>query len=150
MAALDPTFDRAILQIAAGLFPAGFDTGPDAPNTLEGLTAHVRATGRMLVWNGASTGTIFGSPEVNFAFRAWHDAIHVLGNHAFTLEGELEVAEVQKAWLRSHYPNHPNLSRWVRLIDIEVVEQSKHFAAYGAFPEDQRAFAEGLIGTLRS
>lgn len=141
MVALDPTFDEAIMAAVKAFLPRGFYAQPEAPSTLDGIIGHYRATGRVRVWDGASDHTIFGSPRVNHAFRAWHDLCHIAGNFPFTLEGEKAAAEMQKGHLKWLFPDHPSLERWCRLIDIEVVGQAEHFEATGQFPEDQRAFA---------
>lgn len=142
---LDIGFNVAVRHIASRLFPCGFDTTPDAtlaPSTLDGLKAHIAATGRMLVWSGASDATIFACPETNHAFRAWHDWCHWRFSLPFDLAGERAAAAVQKGHLATIYGrSHPDLARWQRLVDIEVTGQVEHYEATGEFVEDQMAFA---------
>ena len=135
-------FNVAVNHIAARLFPNGYDVSERAPESLPALNQHIAATGRMLVWSGASNDTIFADPETNWAFRAWHDWHHWKLQAKFTPEGERAVYEAQCALLSSLYPGHHLLSKWRALLDIEVNGQLAHEATYGSFPANQRAFAE--------
>jgi hypothetical protein len=140
---LDLGFNIAVRTIAARLFPCGFDITADesaAPSTLEALQAHIEATGRMLVWSGASDHTIFACPETNWAFRAWHDWAHWRYALPFDLAGERAVCEVQKANLATVYPGRPSLPLWGRILDLEITAQAEHFTTTGSFPIDQVAF----------
>lgn len=141
---LDIGFNVAVRHIASRLFPCGFDTTPDelfAPMTLDGLKDHIAATGRMLVWEGASDGTIFACADTNHHFRAWHDWCHWRHDLPFDLAGERAVAEVQKSHLATLYRGNPSLARWQRLIDIEVTGQVEHYHTTGEFVADQMGFA---------
>lgn len=59
--------------------------------------AERRASGRppflVPVNGGQSDGTIYGTPEANHAFRAWHDALHLELRAGFTEDDEIRVAE---------------------------------------------------------
>ncbi len=145
-APLDRAFNVAVLHMASRLFPTGFDVAAEAPSTLEELTSHVRKTGRMLVWNGASENTIFADPEVNYAFRAWHDWQHLMYQFPFTLEGERAAAEAQIAQLSRLYDGAA-LARFARLVLCEVVGQAEYKERTGDFPTDQVAFARDWLAT---
>lgn len=97
----------------------------------------------LTVWSGASDATIYGAPEVNHAFRAWHDAAHVAGMHEFTLAGEAATAERQVRELLAAYPRAPRA--WLALLRAEVTGQAEHFAAHGSFPADQAAFIRSYV-----
>lgn len=143
---LCPHFNAAVVGVTARLFPTGFDTGPDAPNTFEDLMAHIERTGRMLVWDGASDRTIFGSPEVNHAFRAWHDWAHWRFRLPFTPEGERAACAVQQDHMRRLYGDNA-LSRWFcALLEAEIIGQIEYHTAHGDFPVDQRAFVVDWLG----
>ena len=71
--ALDIQFNAAVLTICNRILPAGYDVAAVAPETYEELIAHLDAGRRMLVYSGGAEQTIYGDPEVNYAFRAWHD-----------------------------------------------------------------------------
>jgi hypothetical protein len=146
MTTLSVRFNVAVLQIAARLFPTGFDVSDTAPDTFDKLKSHVEQTGRMLVWNGASDATIFGDPEVNYAFRAWHDWCHLAGNHPFTPEGERGAANLQIQHIREIYGYTADANEMVRLIDAEVNGQvTYHEHHNGDFPADQVAFVKHYL-----
>jgi len=137
---LNEEFNCAVLTIANRLFPTGYDVAEKAPETLDELNAHIAKTYRMVVWNGASHNTIYGSPEVNWAFRAWHDWCHWRYQLPFTPEGERAAAYVQIAHIVRLYGNDWDAIDYAALILAEVVGQAAFYEATGQFPEDQVAF----------
>lgn len=92
-------FCDAVNTIALRLFPAGFDTGPHAPNSYEELAAHVAETGRMLVTDHMTEDCEFDRPTYH-AFRAWHDWCHLKGGFPFNLGGECAAVRMQLAMVR--------------------------------------------------
>lgn len=143
---IDLGLNIAINAIAARLFPAGYDVAEDAPNDFEALKKHVATTGRMLVWSGGSDQTIFGDPETNWAFRAWHDWHHVNRNLPFTPEGEQAVVEWQINDLLKVYGDGEQVQRWARILRCEVDGQVEYQNNHdGAFPKDQRAFTQAYL-----
>lgn len=142
---LDRGFNSVVQAMARRFMPQGFDVSSDAPDTLEALRKHYKKTGRILVWNGASDRTIFGDPEVNFAFRAWHDYTHLKISAPFDRPGETAVALVQTAdmYQRMGYCN--NSRRYARIIDAEIVGQLRHQETFGEFPEDQLGFVQAYL-----
>jgi hypothetical protein len=139
----------AARHLADRLYPTGFDVGPDAPDTFEALTAHVAETGRMKVWNGASGQTVFGDPETNFAFRAWHDWAHWRYALPFTMAGEIAAAHVQAAHIVRLYGNDDETVEAVALLLCEVIGQADCAAKTGRFPIDQAGFARKHVGQFR-
>lgn len=78
---LYPALNKAVEHIVDVLMPDGFDTTDNEEhcNTYRKLEGYHKATGgRIIVWTGASNRTIFGAPEINHAFRAWHDWCHLV------------------------------------------------------------------------
>jgi hypothetical protein len=108
-----------------------FEVSDRAPGTFADLVAS-RTGGLLQVWPGASEGTIYGDPRVNWAFRAWHDALHLSLGAGFDLEGERRVAEEQARVL--------GCDGMGAIVLAEVLDQAEHFARTGAFPTDQAAF----------
>lgn len=138
---INQAFNVAVLRMAGLIFPKGFDIGPDAPQSLEALREHAKKTGRMLVYNWASDDTIFGDPEVNWAFRAWHDWTHLQVNGAFDIPGEISVATRQIEDLTKVYGHGKQTDEFSKLIWAEVMGQVFYAGHHnGAFPNDQRAF----------
>ena len=136
---LDVGFNVAVLQIVSRLFPCGFDVSDNAPDTFEKLQAHYQETGRILVWSGASEQTIFGDPEINYAFRAWHDWRHITESADFSPDGERTVCEKQKADIREIFDG-AQADRFCALLEAEIIGQLAHEKRYGRFPENQRGF----------
>jgi hypothetical protein len=137
---LSTHFNAVVQTMANRVLPTGFDVGPDAPHTFEGLQAHYDRTGRIKVWDGASSETIFGDAEINYAFRAWHDAVHLKFALPFTFQGECAVADIMKEQVRKVYGDGAYTRFYCNLIECEVVAQADHFRRTGEFPADQVAF----------
>lgn len=105
-----------------------------APDSFERLNRHI---GRLVVWFGASEDTIYGNASVNWAFRAWHDSLHLKLGAPFTFEGEKLVALEQ-----ARLVDNPRLGD---IIMAEVVGQAEHLEKHGEFPANQRAFIEAYL-----
>lgn len=105
--AFDIHFNAAVLTICSRVLPGGYDVSDAAPETYEELIAHLDAGGRMLVYSGGSEQTIYGDPEVNFAFRAWHDWCHWQGRYDFSHEGEHAACAMQGEHLVTVYGESP-------------------------------------------
>lgn len=144
-APMDRGLNAAILHVANRLFPCGFDVCDVAPDTFDGLKAHVEITGRMLVWNGASDRTVFADDEVNFAFRAWHDLRHLTADAPFTPEGEAAACEAQIADLVTLFGDDERTRRWAAIMRAEVNGQVAHLERHGAFPVDQAGFVAAWL-----
>lgn len=148
-AALDPEFDRVVVERARTCFPEGYDVVDDAPQTLEEINQLLNSGARMKVWSGASQFTIYGAPEVNFAFRAWHDWTHWKGQFPFNVTGEAATANAQVNELRTVYGDSENTRRWACLIYTEVVGQVLYADINnGTFPGNQRLFVKELSSVL--
>jgi hypothetical protein len=143
--ALDIHFNVAVLTICKRLLPEGYDVAIDAPETYEQLIARLDSGERMLVYSGGSERTIYGDPEVNYAFRAWHDWCHWRGRHDFSYAGERAACEMQGAHLVTVYGDCPRTRRWRRILRAEVIGQREYFDHHGVFPDDQRAFVEAYL-----
>lgn len=142
---LSRSFNVAVLQACNRVLPLGFDVSDKAPESLESLLSHYQNHGRVLVWSGASEHTIFGDREVNYAFRAWHDSRHIVGNHDFTFEGESAVCDMQVQDLLAIYGKCDAFYKFERLLIAEVIGQALFFEARGAFPENQIAFTSAYL-----
>lgn len=80
--------------------------------------------------------TIFGDPEVNWKFRAFHDFLHIVHGLDFTFESELLVNYEQ-----TKIAFEAGLSKFdIQLLNIETAGQIVYFKKYGEFPKDQRKF----------
>jgi hypothetical protein len=100
---------------------------------------------RIVVWSGASDATIFGDPEVNYTFRAWHDWCHWRGRLPFDFKGEQGVCEMQCGHLLSLYGDSNRTRRWCRIVDAEVIGQRLYFDRFGRLPSDQYDFVVAYL-----
>ena len=146
---LSVRFNVAVLHIAGRILPNGFDVSENAPQTFDSLVAHYEKTGRILVWNGASEKTIFADSEINFAFRAWHDSKHILGNHDFTIPGEMAALELQQADIRAIFDG-ATADYFCAIVDAEIRGQAMYNLACGGFPIDQAGFARAFLADAES
>ena len=142
--ALDLGFNHAVGLLASRYAP-GWQAADDAPNDFETLKAWHKRDGFITVWKGASDSTIFGEPYYNWAFRAWHDAVHLTYDLPFTQEGEEAAAEMQCQHIMRHFGDDSRSRKWCELIRCEVAGQAAHYAQTGEFPADQIAFAKGYL-----
>jgi len=143
--ALDIQFNAAVLSTAHRLFPCGFLVVEEAPQTYEELIAHLDAHQSMLIWSGGSEKTIYGDPEVNYAFRAWHRWCHWRGRHDFSFEGEYAAYQTQAGHLVTLYGDCPRTHWWHSILYAEIIGQHEYRDVHGHFPDDQRAFVEAYL-----
>jgi hypothetical protein len=136
---------RAILETATRLLPNGFDVSHDAPQTFEQLDVLLSSGGRMRVWSGASSDTIYRDSGVNFAFRAWHDLCHWRGAFPFTVDGEIATCEMQCRQLLNFYGDNDVTRSWSAVLRAEVIGQALYFQQHKRFPEDQASFVTGYL-----
>lgn len=145
-APLSVPFNVATLHIANRLWPKGWDVSDNAPSTYPDMVASFKATGRHTVWAGASDRTIFGDPEVNYAFRAWHDWHHIVHRLDFTDAAEHEVLAGQCSDAREIYGNGGIADGFCRILRAEIIGQLGYKNAHGDFPSDQRGFVSAYLG----
>lgn len=144
--ALDWELDEAVVAMAKVVCPSGFDAADEAPSSFAELKAHMQSGQRMRVWSGASDFTIFGSPEVNHASRAWHDYHHYTGGHDFTIPGEAATVLAQVADLKLAYGDHAKAKLWRALLFGDIIGLSLYGDLHdGVFPIDQRRFVRDFV-----
>ena len=119
-----------------------FEARDIAPSTVPELFG-AGSVGTLTVWNGASDGTMFGAANVNHAFRAWHDGLHLATRIGFTVDEEIELGRRQ-AELVARLSG----DRLATLIWLEVAGQASEFKRTGAFVADQVAFARTELKRL--
>lgn len=141
---LNVRFNVAVNHIAAKVLPRGFDVSADAPPDYDSLVAHYRATGRVLVWSGASERTIFADAHVNHAFRAWHDARHISGGHDFSRNGEFCTMVDMMADVSAIYDGQ-TAATFRTILRAEILGQREFQDRFGGFPLDQMAFVRDYM-----
>lgn len=118
--------------------------GP-APSSLDELLGAWPGSGPVPVSGANAEHTIWGHPDLNALFRAWHDAEHVRLSAEFTTEGERAVA---CAAVRL-----PENVGDADILWVETWGQHVHRVRHGVYPRLQRAFTvcavrEGIESAL--
>jgi len=142
---LDIGLNVAVQHIAARYCPTGFDVSESAPNSFNELITHIETTGRICVYSGGSDQTIFADAETNYAFRAWHDAIHFNNRFEFTTLGEFETWRAHCRDLFKLFGENKKTHKWADLLYAEIVGQAEYLARHGSFPANQYAFTVDYI-----
>lgn len=137
MTALYRKLDDAIVTLAGDVLPDGFDVADDAPHTYQELIVLIDGGHRMKVWSGGTRHTIYGRPEVNYAFRAWHDWWHWRIRAPFTPDGETATCEAQIAHLNRRLGPDAKAEA---LLKAEIIGQTEYHRWHKRFPDDQRGF----------
>ncbi|QPC44957.1 hypothetical protein HW532_20990 [Kaustia mangrovi] len=144
-APLSIILDHCTLFMAKQCWPDGFNVGPDAPSSYKALVREHDKYGFITVFDGGSDHTIFGSPETNIAFRAWHDWCHLHLGADFSSEGEAAAAALQIKHLRQYGREHfippAAIDHAALLIDAEVNGQNRYYQKHKKYVKDQRSFA---------
>lgn len=124
----------------------------EAPATLETLIGRFinEFDGRrtIAVSEAHSDRTVFGAPEMNHAFRAWHDWAHIRHKLPFTPEGEHAAYLLQLDDMRRVCGAITNARALRNLLWAEVVGQVQYELTHGEFPEDQVAFVARLVRAI--
>lgn len=143
--ALDIQFNAAVMTMANKVCPVGWLVGDGCPKSYDELIERLDAGNMMFVFDGGSEKTIYGCPEVNYAFRAWHDWCHWKGRFDFSYAGEFAVYRMQCAHLNIVYGCSRQTRRWKRILYAETIGQFDYLRTHGEFPDDQRAFVEAYL-----
>lgn len=119
----------------------GYGEAMDAPDTLQGIReAFLKARKdrqAFPVYAGASDKTVYLSPEGNWAFRFWHDILHVIHASDTTFEDEVKLGWLHVQAVEKEFGKG---SLEARIMGWDTVGQSAYHAIMGNFPEDQRQF----------
>jgi len=119
-----------------------FDLTDDNTFDYQGIVKYYGTHGKLIIWSGGSDCTIFGKPEDNYKFRAWHDLHHILNGYDFSQSGEYKTYMSQMKDIMTYADSWPQCKLFGRIIDIEINGQVDYQRKHGYFPEDQRAFME--------
>jgi hypothetical protein len=121
------------------------------------MKADYDARGRIRVNVENSTNTIFGTPTINWQFRAWHDMCHILTGADFSRDGELAACREMQRQIDA-LPDYTRVEKeeFKRIVWIEVMGQYEYYQQEGKYPDNQyeffindgeayAAFAEGQL-----
>jgi hypothetical protein len=103
-----------------------------APNTERGLFN----ASSLVIWTGESDTTIFRDASVNWAFRAWHDSLHLKTRLDFSVDAEIELGRIQASQCYNQFAD---------LIYAEVAGQAMHYKLTGLFVSNQIEFAKQYL-----
>lgn len=104
----------------------------ESPTTYEAVKQQAES-GVYHVFSGGSTDTIFSSRKVQYAYRAWHDSIHIENEIDFSMESELQVAKLQEEIALSNGVN----PRDAMLLRYDLECHIKYYYAKGQHPDLQ-------------
>lgn len=123
-----------------------FVASSKAPETLAEIKAEWDLSVAMrlpfTVWSGASDATIYMSKGANWAFRFWHDYLHVAHLKETSLDDELYLGRLHIEAVEEEFGKG---SLEALLMEADTIGQSNHCDKTGAFPEDQLQFAIDYI-----
>lgn len=128
---------RSRASLLCRLHGKTYGPSADAPGTLPELRQEWREK-HFRVWEGNSDRTIYLDAAGNYAFRFWHDSLHVLHNKSTTLADELSLGNMHTTVARNTYGQDAAL-----LMRIDTIMQSKYESRWGEFPTNQLGFAWG-------
>ncbi len=135
--------NAAVHSMACRVWHKGYDLcdsdDPNIPDNPWGYWTEIERRGRPTIYTGYSDNTIFGEPEFNWDFRAWHDWTHYILKAPFTLTGELAVAHRQCEDIATVF-DHYSTIEWQRLIMADVYGQALFFQKTKQFPVYQKNF----------
>lgn len=144
----------------AGRLGFGWRPVVDAPSTYQQLRGALDHSLNILeplpVSSENSASVIYDDPEVNFAFRFWHDVSHVQHGLSFALEDELELALWHLKVLEQSGTARESIA--YRLLEADLLGQLLLLGLVGRFPFDQEQFVltcallgldRGLLAEIR-
>ncbi len=147
--ALDLAFNAAVQTMARKVWRNGYDVSNDpcyaAQDDHLAYFDQISEDRRVTIYTGGSEHTIFGEPEINWDFRAWHEWTHYILRQPFTLDGELAVAHRQCEDLARVYGHEARTARWQQLIMAEVYGQALYYKRNGRFPIAQSMFDQTYL-----
>lgn len=140
---LEKDFNAAVSELSAFIVSKAaeckargwnYHVSDNAPETYEALKQY--ADSRELPIAGYACDTAIFTPEVNQAFRFWHDVRHLELDKGFTLLDELAVAsdhidEARQAGLSPLA---------IEILNADTSGQSLYHDRWGDFPANQTAF----------
>ncbi len=125
----------------------GWSARPDAPDKYPLLREHyeqVRRSGGPLHVSSYNSGNVvFTSPEVNHAFRFWHDMHHLKLGLSFKFVDEIELGLWHLEQLQRAGFGRSSLES--RLLETDVLGQNYLYSVAKCHPTDQLAFVRRCL-----
>ena len=131
---------------------------PYAPGSWKSLRAwsrHATPNDSLPVYQGGCDRTIYSNPRYNYAFRAWHDKIHLDLGLSFSKLDEIKVCNEHVRQIREHAIMFNLNEDDVRAMHCDVAGQVLYYYKYNEFVNDQALFVgacmeNGIFSTLDS
>ncbi len=123
-----PETEAWLLRVAPKHFASA-----DSPTTFEAVKKQAEPYGIYHVFNGGSTDTMFSERKYQYAYRAWHDSIHMAHELDFSKESELLVARLQEKIALKHGIN----PRDAKILRLDLETHIYYYYAKGEHPVKQ-------------
>jgi hypothetical protein len=109
----------------------------------------------MPVYDGGSDKTIYSHARYNYAFRAWHDKVHLELDAGFGKLDEIRVCNEQVRQARARFVMLALSEEDIRAVIADVAGQVLYYYKHGEFVKDQALFVgacleDGIFTTLDS
>lgn len=127
--------ENAVFNIAKKLVK-NWRVSSDAPNSYEALKKDYAIKGIITVYDGGCDKTIYSTPELNHAFRAWHDYTHLKHDLDFSRRGEFSVCDIQLDLLRVY--NVPDY--YLNIFEADIKGQILYYNKHKKFVDNQIKF----------
>ena len=129
-----------------------------APSSFKALKAwdsHADPTDSMPVYAGGCDNTIYSHPRYNYAFRAWHDRVHLDLDLGFGKLDEIRVCNEQVRQARARSVMLGLNEDDIRALTADIAGQVLYYYKYNEFVNDQALFVgacleHGIFTTLES
>lgn len=149
-----PTLEAFVLNQAPRHHPAC-----DAPNSWTALKAwgyDAKPGDSMPVYDGGSDKTIYTHARYNYAFRAWHDKIHLDSGLGFNKLAEVMVSNIHVRQARRAMIMFNLTEEDFKALRYDVAGQVLYYYRYNEYVNDQAAFVQacfdngGLFNVINS
>jgi hypothetical protein len=126
---------------------------PDSFTKLKAWEAQSVPGEAMPVYDRGCDKTIYSHPRYNYAFRAWHDRVHLDLDAGFGKMDEIRVCNEQVRQARERFVMLGLNEDDIRALTADVAGQVLYYYKYGEFVDDQSMFVadcmdDGIFTTL--
>lgn len=128
-----------------------YATSPDAPTNLQEMQMAYRKClidkrVPFPIWDGASDKTMYMTAADNYAFRFWHDILHLALYAETILADELELGHIHVGCVMAEFGMY---SLEAAMMRADTIGQSEYAAKNnGNFPDDQLTFVKEYVHAL--
>ena len=96
---------------------------------------------RMPVFDGGCDDTIYPDAATNYAFRAWHDSIHLANGYSFSRADEIKVGLIHMQQARA-----AGLSKRDQdVLVADTIGQIEYYYKRGRYVKDQARFVTDVL-----